>query len=185
LDFSQMTLAIRQLLAGRSSVAALLNAVVQSPPKILNNQKDHKKDLDEALVKATETLVSIIVKIQMDNIISFNTKASVHKTATRQQLFGDIDQVKVLLEDNLKHLHENLSTILNTINLYLSNQHKIEEKIFSTLETNLLEIYSKFLTEIDEGGYTSEDKQRIGVYDKENIFSQIRAIFKSFWTPRN
>ncbi len=47
---------------------------MQSPPRILDSPLDSKKDLDRALLNATETLISLVIKNSMDALVSFVTK---------------------------------------------------------------------------------------------------------------
>lgn len=73
LDFSHMTGAISHLLTGRTPLAALYS-VVQAAPRVLDNAVDSKKELDRALLGATETLISLVIKASMEGMVSFATK---------------------------------------------------------------------------------------------------------------
>ncbi len=47
---------------------------MQSTPKVLDNAVDSKKELDRALLGATEALITLVIKASMDGMVSFVTK---------------------------------------------------------------------------------------------------------------
>ncbi len=53
-----------------------LYALMQAPPKLVENPLDSKKDLDRALMTAAEALLSLLIKQCAEPAVSFVAKAS-------------------------------------------------------------------------------------------------------------
>jgi len=47
----------------------------------------------------------------------------------------------------------------------------------------LLEIYTKFMHEIEEGGFSEEDKIKIGLQERDIMIKYVKTIFKSYSAP--
>jgi hypothetical protein len=134
LDTMKVSEALGTLISGRWGA---LYAMVQSPPKLVENPLDSKKELERALMTSTEALLSLLMKETLEPIVSFVAKASALATATQPQAqlaaqaFAEPQKVVQYFLDCKKLSDDKLPPLLDVVRLYLAGQPSVDQYLAS------------------------------------------------------
>jgi hypothetical protein len=163
LDFSQLRDGISRFLRGQSGFnvqSIIFDIMSSSRPRIVQNNIDSKKDLENQLRSVCESFIVNVARSALDPLMTFLKKLSSHKKSTgSNQGYANVSEVKELYQTFFKSLTEVLPTLKKKMSDYLSSP-STREDLLKHIKTQLIDIYQEFLNYLDTG-FSKEEAEEL------------------------
>ncbi|KAJ4968835.1 hypothetical protein NE237_015536 [Protea cynaroides] len=194
LDFSHLLDHLRRILRGQASLfdwSRSTSLARTLSPRVLESQKDAKKELEKSLKTTCEEFIMSVTKLVVDPMLSFVTKVTAVKVALssggqdqkldsvlakplKNQAFATPDKVAELVQKVDAAIQQELPEVMRKMKLYLQNP-STRTILFKPIKTNIVEAHLQ-LQSLLKSEYSPEEIQSIVMVTIQDLQTQLDGL---------
>jgi hypothetical protein len=187
LDFTHLLDHLRRVLRGQSSLWSSQSLARTFSPRVMDYQIDAKKELEKNLKLTCEQFIMLVTKITIEPLLSFMTKVTAVKVATRsrpvdtdvpkalkEQAFATPEKLAEMVANVEEVVKKQVPEIVSKMGLYLQNS-STRTILFKPIKSNILEAHGQVLSLLDSD-YTPEEAAQVPIMNLPDLQSFLDGL---------